>query len=545
MNKRIFLVGALVGTFLLGTAFTVSNEKDKYFEIIKNIEIFTNLYKEVNSNYVDEIDPGQLMRTGLEAMVGSLDPFTNYISEADIEGYRFIQEGRYHGIGTKQKKIGDYVTITELYKDQPADQAGLRPGDQFISVDGQSAVGRSLEQLDEIMRGFPGTTMNLVIRRPGIAEELNIELIRGDVEINNVPYYGMVSDDVGYINLSVFSRNAGRNILNAFKDLKQENPGMSGIILDLRGNGGGLLNEAINISNIFIPRDEVVVTTRGKVIDWDRTYKTMNQPIDTEIPIAVLVNKGSASASEIVSGVMQDYDRGILIGQRTYGKGLVQNTMEVGYNARVKVTTAKYYIPSERCIQSVEYENGEPVAIADDKRARFKTRNGRTVLDGGGVKPDIVMDPAEEKGIVKALVDDNMIFSYVTDWTLARPAIDSTDVFQFTDYAGFERYLQDQNFEYRSEAEKMLATLAETANEESVNIDTEANLIRQKLDAAQAAKLAANKDLIIRLIEKEIAGRYYYQRGKVQIGLRNDPEVKEAVSVLNDASRYQGILGGS
>ncbi|MEL7249407.1 MAG: S41 family peptidase [Bacteroidota bacterium] len=545
MNKRIFLVGALVSTFILGTAFTVSNEKDKYFEIIKNIEIFTNLYKEVNSNYVDEIDPGQLMRTGLEAMVGSLDPFTNYISEADIEGYRFIQEGRYHGIGTKQKKIGEYVTVTELYKDQPADQAGLRPGDQFISVDGQSAVGRSLEQLDEIMRGFPGTTMNLVIRRPGVAEELNIELIRGDVEINNVPYYGMVSSDVGYINLSIFSRNAGRNILNAFQDLKQENPAMSGLILDLRGNGGGLLNEAINISNIFIPRDEVVVTTRGKVKDWDRTYKTMNQPIDTEIPVAVLVNKGSASASEIVSGVMQDYDRGILIGQRTYGKGLVQNTMEVGYNARVKITTAKYYIPSERCIQSVEYENGEPVAIADDKRARFKTKNGRTVLDGGGVKPDIVMEPAEEKGIVKALLDDNMIFNYVTDWTLANPTIDSTDTFQFTDYAGFERYLQDQNFEYRSEAEKMLAKLAETADEESVNIDTEANLIRQKLDASQSAKLAANRDLIIRLIEKEIAGRYYYQRGKVQIGLRNDPEVKEAVSVLNDTGRYQSILGGS
>ena len=544
MNKRIFLIGALVSTFILGTAFTVSSDKDKYFEIIKNIEIFTNLYKEVNSNYVDEIDPGQLMRTGLEAMVGSLDPFTNYISEADIEGYRFIQEGRYHGIGTKQKKIGDYVTITELYKDQPADKAGLRPGDQFISVDGQSAVGRSLEELDEIMRGFPGTTMNLIIRRPGVNEEMNIELIRGDVEINNVPYYGMVSNDVGYINLSIFSRNAGRNILNAFKELKQDNPGMKGIIIDLRGNGGGLLNEAINISNIFIPRDEVVVTTRGKVKDWDRTYKTMNQPIDTEIPVAVLVNKGSASASEIVSGVMQDYDRGVLIGQRTYGKGLVQNTMEVGYNARVKITTAKYYIPSERCIQSVEYENGEPVAIADEKRAQFKTRNGRTVLDGGGVKPDIVLTPAEEKGIVKALVDDNMIFNYVTDWALAHPTIDSTDIFQFTDYAGFERYLQDQNFAYQSEAEKMLITLAESAGEESVDIDTEANLIRQKLDAAQAAKLAANKELIIRLIEKEIAGRYYYQRGKVQIGLRNDPEVKEAVSVLNDTGRYQSILGG-
>ena len=543
MNKRIAIIAALAGTLVLGTAFTISPEKDKYFEIIKNIEIFTNLYKEVNTNYVDDIDPGQLMRTGLEAMVGSLDPFTNYISEADIEGYRFISEGRYHGIGTKQKKMGEYVTITELYKDQPADKAGLKPGDQFISVDDQSAVGRSLEELDEIMRGFPGTTMNLVIRRPGVAEEMNIQLMRGDVEINNVPYYGMVSDEVGYINLSIFSRNAGRNILNAFKDLKQENPGMSGIILDLRGNGGGLLNEAINISNIFIPRDEVVVTTRGKVKDWDRTYKTVNQPSDTNIPVAILVDKGSASASEIVSGVMQDYDRGILIGQRTYGKGLVQNTMEVGYNARVKITTAKYYIPSERCIQSVEYENGEPVAIADDKRARFKTRNGRTVLDGGGVKPDIVLTPEEEKGVVKALIDDHMIFNYVTQWSLEHPTIDSTDTFRYTDYDGFLAFLKKEKFEYRSDAEKMLEKLAGIADEETVNIEAEAKMIRTKLDAAQAEELAKNKDLIIRLIEKEIAGRYYYQRGKVQIGLRNDPEVKEAVSVLGDSKRYNEILG--
>ncbi len=543
MNKRIFLIAGLIGTFLLGTAFTVSSDKDKYFEIIKNIEIFTNLYKEVNTNYVDDIDPGQLMRTGLEAMVGSLDPFTNYISEADIEGYRFISEGRYHGIGTKQKRMGEYVTITELYKDQPADKAGLKPGDQFISVDGQSAVGRSLEELDEIMRGFPGTTMNLVIRRPGVDENLNIELIRGDVEINNVPYYGMVSDNVGYINLSVFSRNAGRNILNAFNDLKKNNPDMGGIIIDLRGNGGGLLNEAINISNIFIPRDQVVVTTRGKVKDWDRTYKTVNQPIDTEIPVAVLVNKGSASASEIVSGVMQDYDRGILIGQRTYGKGLVQNTMEVGYNARVKITTAKYYIPSERCIQSVEYENGEPVAIADDKRARFQTSNGRTVLDGGGVKPDVLTEPAEEKGIVKALIDENMLFNYVTEWSLANPNIDSTDTFRFTEYDGFQQFLNTENFEYQSAAEKMLMKLSEVAGDETVSIDSEAKAIRQKLDAAQEAELTKNKDLIIRLIEKEIAGRYYYQRGKVQIGLRNDPEVNEAISILNDDKRYNEILG--
>lgn len=542
MSKRILVITTLVSTFLLGTAFTVSTEKDKYFEIIKNIEIFTNLYKEVNTNYVDEIDPGQLMRTGLEAMVGSLDPFTNYISEADIEGYRVINEGRYHGIGTQNKKMGDYITITELYKDQPADQAGLKAGDQFISVDGQSAVGRSMEEMDEIMRGFPGTTMNLVIRRPGVAENLNIKLIRGDVEVPNVPFYGMLNEGVGYINLSIFSRNAGRNIMEAFQKLKQENAHLNGLILDLRGNGGGLLNEAINISNIFIPRDEVVVTTRGKVKDWDRSYKTVNQPIDTEIPLAILVDKGSASASEIVSGVMQDYDRGILIGQRTYGKGLVQNTMEIGYNARVKITTAKYYIPSERCIQSVEYKNGEPVAIADEKRARFKTRNGRTVLDGGGVKPDILLDPATEDGIIKALLTNNIIFDYVTEWAQKHPSIDSTDVFQFTDFANFEAYLNKVDFSYQSDAEKALAMLGEKATAEDLDLSADIVAIQKKFDSAQKAELNRYKNVLIRLIEKEIAGRYYYQRGKVQIGLRNDPEVKEAIRILNDKSAYRSIL---
>ncbi|MEZ4985997.1 MAG: S41 family peptidase [Saprospiraceae bacterium] len=541
MNKRILWV-LLAVVIAAGSAFTVSSEKDKYFEIIKNIELFTNVYKELNTNYVDEIDPGQLMRTGLEAMVGSLDPFTNYISESDIEGYRFQQEGKYHGIGTKNAKMGDYITITELYKDQPADKAGLKPGDQIISVDGQSAVGRSMEQMEEIMRGFPGTTMDLVIKRPGQQGELKISLTRGDVDVPNVPYYGMVSEEVGYINLSIFTRNAGRNIINALEEMKKSNPEMKGLILDLRGNGGGLLAEAISISNIFIPREEVVVTTRGKVKEWDQTYKTMSQPVDLELPVAVLVNNKSASASEIVSGVLQDYDRGVVIGQRTYGKGLVQNTMDIGYNAKVKITTSKYYIPSGRCIQAVEYKDGEPVEIPDERRARFKTRNGRVVLDGGGVKPDIVMEPAVKDGIVKALVDSHYIFNYVSEWALAHPTIDSTDKFQFTDFADFESYLKKKGFDYVSEAEKTLIALQEKATDEQLNIATEANALQQKINAAQANELAKYKDVIIRLIEQDIAGRYYYQRGKVQIGLRNDPEVKEAISVLLNTQRYHSIL---
>jgi carboxyl-terminal processing protease len=543
MLKRILLWSSLAAVLLVGTAFTVTTN-DKYFEIIKNIEIFTNVYKELNTNYVDEIDPGQLMRTGLESMVGSLDPFTNYISEADIEGYRFQTEGRYRGIGAKSEQMGDYITITELYRDQPADRAGLKAGDQIISVDGQSAVGRTLEEMESVMRGFPGTTMDLVIRRPGVVEDISISLTRGDVKVPNVPYSGMLGEDIGYINLSVFTQQASRNVASALRELQAQTPELKGVVLDLRGNGGGLLAEAIGLCNLFIPRNEIVVTTRGKVKDWDRVYKTQNQPINTDIPVVVLINERSASASEIVSGVMQDYDRGVLIGQRSYGKGLVQNTMDIGYNARVKITTAKYYIPSERCIQSVEYENGEPKHIPDERRARFKTRNGRQVLDGGGVKPDILLDPITDDGIVKALIEEFVLFDYVTQWTQAHPTIDSVDVFDFTDFAGFEAYLQQRNFQYNSAAEKVLADFKAKAAAEGLDLTAQLKQMEADIDAAQQAELQRYRDDIIDLIEKEIVGRYYYQRGKVQMGLRNDAEVAEAIELLNDPERYRGILNG-
>lgn len=543
MLKKSILFGGLALLFVIGTAFTTTN--DKYFEIIKNIEIFTNVYKELNTNYVDDIDPGQLMRTGLESMVSSLDPFTNYISEADIEGYRFQTEGRYHGIGARSEQIGDYITITELYRDQPADAAGLRPGDRIISVDGESAVGRTMEEMESVMRGFPGSTMNLVIERPGQNSPMSIALTRGDVNVPNVPYSGVLEGgQIGYINLSIFTRDAGRNIKKAFQEIKAENEDLKGLVLDLRGNGGGLLAEAINICNIFLPREEVVVTTRGKVKDRDRSYKTTGEAVDTDIPLIVLIDKSSASASEIVSGVMQDYDRGVLVGQRSYGKGLVQNTMDIGYNARVKITTAKYYIPSERCIQSVEYENGEPVQIPDESRARFKTRNGRTVLDGGGVKPDVLLKPATDDGIVKALVEDFIIFNYVTDWVNRHPTIDSVDVFDYTDFGDFESYLQKTNFMYDSEAEKLLQPFVDKAKDESLSVSRELTALKRAIDDQQSAELNKYRDVVIDLIEKEIVGRYYYRRGKVQMGLRNDPEVAEAIALLNDPARYQRILDG-
>jgi len=541
--KRLFKFSILAVVVALSVATTTYHANNsKYFEITKNIEIFANLYKELNTYYVDDVDPGQLMRTGIDAMVESLDPFTNYISESDIEGYRILTEGRYNGIGALSKKMGDFVTITELYEGQPADEAGLRVGDKILAVDGKDARGKSVEELNNIMRGFPGTVVDLKIDRPG-SGEMTISLMRNEVDVPNVPYFGMVSEDVGYIALTTFTRQAGRNVANALKDLEAQNPGLQGIILDLRGNGGGLLSEAVDVCNVFIPRNELVVTTKGKVKEWDQAFRTMGASVDEEIPLAVLIDDGSASASEIVCGVMQDYDRGVLLGQRSYGKGLVQNTRDVGYNSKLKLTTAKYYIPSGRCIQSVEYEDGEPVHIPDNRRTPFKTRNGRTVLDGGGVKPDILLDEPADDAIIKGLIEQNHIFDYATQYCLKNPTMESApQEFKFTAFDDFLKFVEEKGFSYQTASEKLLRELKAKSDQDGFDVDAEIKALEAKMEATKQRDLMAYKTVIIDLLEKEIVGRYHYQTGKIKIGLRNDQEIKEAISILKDQNRYGNIL---
>lgn len=540
--KRFWQIGGFIILLLGSVANTVHAPSSGQFEILKNIEIFTALYKEVNTYYVDDLDPGKLMRTGIDAMMESLDPFTNYISESDIEGYRFLTEGRYHGIGAVSKQIGDYVTITELYQDQPADKAGLKVGDKIVAIDNKSAVGRTTDEVNEILRGYPGSAVVLTVDRPGEKNPVKVRLVRGEVNVPNVPYSGMVSGDVGYVALTTFTRQAGEHVGEALQELKEKNPNIKGVILDLRGNGGGLLSEAVNVSNVFIPRNELVASTKGKVKDWDRSFKTLNSPIDTDIPLVVLINKNSASASEIVSGVIQDYDRGVLLGQRSYGKGLVQNTRDLGYNAKVKMTTAKYYIPSQRCIQSVEYKDGEPVHIPDDKRAVFKTRNGRKVLDGGGISPDVYIRKPTEEGILKSLIEENLIFDYVTEYCAKTESIAPVADFHFEDFDGFLSFLKNRNFEYESETEHMLTELLEKSTSDGFELADNISTIQQEIESAKQDELEEHRQEIIDLIEKEIAGRYYYQRGMVEMGLRNDEEIREAVSVINDPARYQEIL---
>ncbi|MEO6190302.1 MAG: S41 family peptidase [Saprospiraceae bacterium] len=539
--KKFALPIIIVFAFLFGIAATT--DYDKYFEIIKNIEIFSNVYKEVNANYVDGTNPSKLMKVGIDAMLNALDPFTNYFSEAQVEDYRLSVEGKYNGIGAKGKKIGSYIVISEVYKDYPAFKAGLKIGDQILSVNGLDAKDKQAEDLYQIMRGIPKSEVILGIRRPGLNEKLDIKLIRDEVNIPNVPYSGMVNDSIGYLCLTTFTESAGKNVQSAVSKLKAENPRLKGLIFDLRENGGGLLGEAVNVCNTFIPNGTLIVSTRGKEKEYNASYKTQMPATDENIPIAILINKNSASASEIVSGAIQDLDRGVLIGHISYGKGLVQNTKETGYNSRVKFTTAKYYIPSGRCIQSVRYENGEKIKLSQDKLAEFKTKNGRKVYDAGGVKPDIEMSETENPPVVQKLLDDNWIFNFCTEYSLNNPAPTDAKTYVFNNFESFITYLHKNNFDDHSELENKLKILEDQAKtEKRDDIDVELITIKSKLDQIQWTDIAKYKGLITNIIEEELVNRVFFESGKLQNRLQHDPLINRAAQVLNDPIEYNKIL---
>lgn len=520
------------------------NSGSNYFDIAKNLEIFANAYKEINQNYVDVLDPGKLMRLGLDAMLEGLDPFTNYISETDIEGYRYQTEGKYNGVGAVARKRGEYVVISDIYEHSPAQNCGMKVGDEIRAIDGQSAKGRSDEAVLAFLRGFPGTEAKIRVFRPIENKELTLTLERADVTIPNVPHSGFVAEGIGYINLTTFTQDAGKNIGDALNKLRQKNPAIKGLILDLRNNGGGLLMEAVNIVNLFVPPGELVVSTKGKAPEKNSAFKTRSTPIDQEIPVVVLINKKSASASEIVSGALQDLDRAVLIGQLSYGKGLVQNTADVGFNAKIKLTISKYYIPSGRCIQSTRYKNGEPVEIPESERALFKTRNGRPVYDGGGVKPDIVLPKDTATGVVKALLDQFIIFDFATKYAAEHASIDSIETFVYADWAAFQAFVAEKKFGYQTESEKKLMELKEVATREKWPVSAQITELEAAINREKAQEIERNKAAILSEIESEIVGRYFYQRGKVRKSLVNDPEIKTAVDLLIDQSRYQKILSG-
>lgn len=542
LRSRIWIL-AIVGLSIVTMAF-IQNGGGRLFEISKNLELFMNVFKEVNSNYVDEIDPGKLMKTGIDAMLVTLDPYTNYISESQIERYRFEQDGIYHGIGTTIDLVDGFFTLIEPHKDSPAYRAGLKAGDKIIEVDGKKTEGLTMDEFAVILKGAANTNTSLTILKPNSKTPEIVEVTRSEVEVPNVPYSDFVADGVAYINLTTFTQNASGNISKAYKELKEKNKNLKGLILDLRDNGGGLLREAVSISNLFLPQGQEVVFTKGKMKETDQSYKTTQAPLDLDIPIVVLINGKSASASEIVSGVMQDYDRGVLIGQRTYGKGLVQNTKEVGYNSRVKITISKYYIPSGRCIQSVEYKDGEPVNIPDNQRAIFKTRAGRKVLDGGGVAPDIALNPLEKSPFTNFLSTKYYIFNYITQYLNQKnPDVDPVS-YKFLDYEDFMSHIIKLNPQFTSESHAQLAKLKEIMQEEKylAAVESEIKGLEKKLNGPLKAELEKSKHEIVREIEREIITRIHYQKGKIQYNLKEDVEVTAAIQLFNQSDKYNKLL---
>ncbi|HMQ06871.1 MAG TPA: S41 family peptidase [Saprospiraceae bacterium] len=540
--KNLIIGGVFLLSILVSSGYVFS---DKLFEISKNIEIFVKVYKELNTKYVDNLDPSELMRTGIDAMVSSLDPYTNYISEAEVESYRLQEDETYKGIGAEIDLVDGILTILAPYDGSPALNAGLKAGDQIIMVNGLSTEGKSLEDLDRVIRGVPGTGVKLVIQRPAENTLFPITIVRSETNRDNVPYYGMVKDGVGYVILTTFTNNSAKNIESAIRDLKKVHGPLKGMILDLRDNGGGLLREAIFVSNLFIENGELVVTTKGKSIEDDKVYRTSNTPLDLDIPLAVLINDRSASASEIVAGVIQDLDRGILVGQRSFGKGLVQNVENIAYNNRLKITISKYYIPSGRCIQSAEYANGLPVNIPDERRAIFKTRNGRDVLDGGGVAPDIVMEVPSESPLMYALKKDHMIFKFVNEYITEMDSLKNTDYYTFKDFHRFENYLKTHGFEFTTETEILLSDIADVISEEFPDTGLEALCfpLKEAVEKEKNAALSKEKESIIEEIEKEIISRFFLQSGRIKFSLSKDPDVLVAMEVLLNKDIYHRIRG--
>lgn len=538
--KRKYVIPVVAVAFL----FVGASFKNDFFEIAKQIEIFTTLFKTVNVNYVDETNPGELMDTAIKNMLADLDPYTVYFNEQDVAKFKINNTGEYTGIGALITRKEGRLIIKEPYKDYPADKAGLKAGDEIIQIGDVNLVDFK-EDAGELLKGTKNTSIDIKYLRQG--KTLSTKLILTEVDLNAVPYYAMVDATTGYIVLSQFNAKASSETKEALLDLKKQ--GATKIILDLRGNPGGLLGEAVNICNLFLPKDETIVTTKSKNEKYNNVYKTQRAPIDTEIPLVVIVNGKSASASEIVSGALQDLDRAVVVGSRSFGKGLVQRPLELTYGTQVKVTISRYYTPSGRGIQALDYTHkdadGKAIRIDQKDYNAFKTRNGRTVYDGGGILPDVVMEESKQSSIADALQRNDAIFNYVTDYYYKHPNQGTAiPTFSDADYNGFKQFLKTTNFDFDTETEKSLKATLEIAKKEKVDetIAAEYNQLLAALKKSEEKELDQNKEEIKKLIIDDIITRYQYKEGLYKYYTTSNPEIKKATDLLKNSAEYNKIL---
>jgi carboxyl-terminal processing protease len=539
----------LIAVALIVLSFDSFGYGDNNFKVLKSLDIYFSLFKELNTYYVDETDPEKLVKTSIDAMLESLDPYTVYIPESEMDDFKFMTTGEYGGVGALIKKHGDYAMISDPYENLPAQKAGVMAGDLILEIDGKSIKGKQLDQVSSSLKGTPGTTVELLVSRDSTSAPLKFSIKREKITVPNVPYAAMVNDSTGYIRLTNFTVDASKEVRNAVTDLKSQHA--RSLILDLRGNPGGLLNEAISIVNVFVRKGQEVVSTHGKVKQWDKQYITTEEPIDTITPLVVLVNRGSASASEIVAGSLQDLDRAVIVGQRTFGKGLVQSTRPLSYNTQLKVTTAKYYIPSGRCIQALDYthrnEDGSVGHVPDSLIRAFKTKNSRIVYDGGGIKPDITLEPETLSNIAYSLYAKDYMFDFAGNYVKTHSKPQKVSEIKITDplYNDFKAYISNKDYDYKTKSEDQLDKLIEQSKKENLydSAKVEFDSLKKKLTHDKGRDLEQNKAEISHMIEEEIASRYFYQKGRIQKSMENDNELDKAIELLRRPTDYGKILG--
>lgn len=530
----------------------IAQEKQNNFEIAKSLDIYNSLLRELNLNYVDEINPGELNEAAIKAMLDGLDPYTVFIPESDIENAKFMTTGEYGGIGAVIQYDGEFTRISEPYYGWPAQKAGIIAGDVILEVNGVDCKKKNTQQVSEMLKGQPGTEVTLKLKRYGQEKPVEIKLKREKVKIDNIPYCTVFDNGIAYLSLSGFTRDAAKEMKEKFVEMKK-NHELKGFILDLRGNGGGLMNEAVEIVNLFIPKGKAVVSMKGKAPTANSMHPTTNDPVDLDIPLAILVDGNSASASEIVAGAIQDYDRGVIIGQRTFGKGLVQNILPLSYNTQMKVTVAHYYIPSGRCIQEIDYSHKKDTTQMkkDTLGKAFKTIHGRTVYEGHGITPDVKVDRDAYSTVTAYLYAKNFIFDYASKFYSEHKSIDSADRFQIDEatYQDFMKFVKDKNFSYTTESEKAIEKLKKTAKDEGYleKIKPQIELLEKNLAAEKDKDLLSNRKDIEELLRSEIVSRYYYEKGRIVTSLNDDPDLKRAFEILlntNGKDEYHSILRG-